>query len=190
MSLARAYERRNLAADSMSGAATHAQPKPRPHPPPTATLPTAAATPQPGVPRLEAPPRQCFRCLSPEEVANKCRKGECYFCSEKFSPDHKYASKGVFLLLLDEDATEEEEEAADELGISLHALTGIDTGETMQLCIQIGGADLLALVDSGSTHTFIDRDTTNRLHLHVTERPGLTVMVVNGDRIPSAGLYV
>ncbi|WVZ58543.1 LOW QUALITY PROTEIN: hypothetical protein U9M48_008809, partial [Paspalum notatum var. saurae] len=184
MSLARAYERRNLAADSTSGAATRAQPKPRPHLPPVATLPAAAATSQPGVPRLEAPPRQRFRRLSPEEVADKRRKGECYFCSEKFSPDHKCASKGVFLLQLDEDAMDEE--AADELGISLHALTSIDAGQTMQL--RIGGADLLALVDSGSTHTFIHRDTANRLHLHVTERARLMVKMANGNHIPSVGL--
>ncbi|WVZ92138.1 hypothetical protein U9M48_038225 [Paspalum notatum var. saurae] len=186
MSLARAYERRNLAADSTTRAIPRAQPKPRPPQPPAAVLPASAATLQTAVPRLEAPPRQRFRRLSPEEVADKRRKGECYFCSEKFSLDHKCASKGVFLLQLDEDASEAE--AAAELGISLHALTGINASTTMQLRVRVAGESLLALVDSGSTHTFIHQDTARRLQLPITERKGMTVKVANGERVSSAGL--
>ena len=116
-------------------------------------------------------------------MAEKRRKGECYFCTEQFGPDHKCATKGVFLLELDDDATEEE--AANNLGISHHALTGISTAKTMQLRVRLGDTELLALVDSGSTHTFLDDATVRRLGLHITPRPGLSVKIANGDRISS-----
>jgi hypothetical protein len=58
-----------------------------------------------------------FRRLSPEEMADKCKKGECHFYPEKFSLDHKCASKGVFLMELEE--TDDPEAVAGELGVSL-----------------------------------------------------------------------
>jgi hypothetical protein len=42
--------------------------------------------------------------------------------------------------------------------ISLHALTGIHprSGKTIQLLVVVKGVQLHALLDSGSTHNFID----------------------------------
>jgi hypothetical protein len=103
-------------------------------------------------------------------MADKRRKGECYFCPENFSLDHKCAMKGVFLIELDEH--DDPDSLADELGISLHALTGISATNTMQLKITIAGTELLALVDSGSTHTFIDDQVVHRLGLDIMLRSG------------------
>jgi predicted aspartyl protease len=89
--------------------------------------------------------------------------------------------KGVFLMELEEDdgaAT-----LADDLGISLHALTGIAGANTMQLLVTIAGQELHALVDSGSTHTFIHDVVVHRLGLKVTLQPGLSVMVANGEQL-------
>ncbi|KAJ1259396.1 hypothetical protein BS78_10G151600 [Paspalum vaginatum] len=176
MSLARAYERRQQEAD-------HAASQP------AGRLSTRAKGAQlAGQPnsKLDVAPWPKFRRLSPEEMADKRRKGECYFCTEKFGPDHKCTSKGIFLLELEDDASEDD--AAADLGISLHALTGITTANTMQLCVRVGDADLLALVDSSSTHTFINTATAQRLGLPVHRRPGLSVKVANGDRVSSFGL--
>jgi hypothetical protein len=74
----------------------------------------------------------------------------------------------VFLLELDDDVAEE---AMEELGISLHALTDIDVDETMKLQITIGGTPLVALVDTGSMHTFIKEEVTAQLGLWVESRP-------------------
>jgi hypothetical protein len=82
--------------------------------------------------------------------------------STKFT-DHKCTSKGVFLLELDN--VMEECEVAYDMDISLHALTGIDVGNTMNLCIIINGAPLLALVDTGSTHSFIQETVMFHLSL-------------------------
>jgi hypothetical protein len=62
---------------------------------------------------------------------------ECYRYMEKFTPDHKCTSKGVFLLEMDDDS--EPDTIANELGISLDALTGIDIANTMKLQVRIKG---------------------------------------------------
>ena len=70
--------------------------------------------------------------------------------------------------------------------ISLHALTGINTGCTMQLEVTVGRALLMALVDSGSTHNFVAEEVRDHLGwpIHVG-RHGLKVAVANGDQLAS-----
>lgn len=175
MSPARAYERReNEAAKERTFKGGRAGP--------IQQKPMAPALAQKTVPN----PRSRFRRLSAEELAAKRARGECYNCTEKYTADHKCAVKGVFFLEL---ADEDEEEVAAELGISLHALTGTEVGNTMQLRINIHGTSLTALVDSGSTHTFIQENVAAKLGLQVDCRPGLSVKVANGDKIPSACIF-
>jgi hypothetical protein len=42
-----------------------------------------------------------------------------------------------------------------DLEISLHALTGLNSADSMMLQVTVGGVQLRALVDTGSTHTLI-----------------------------------
>jgi hypothetical protein len=81
--------------------------------------------------RPAATNRPRFRRLTPEELAAKRASGECYHCNEKYSADHKCTVEGVFLLEMDNDM--EEDTSVEDLGISLHALTGIDIRSTMKL---------------------------------------------------------
>lgn len=94
--------------------------------------------------------------------------------------------KGIYLLEPDED--EGVGENNDHVKISLHALTCIRTGQTMRLHVEIGGKKLVALVDSGSTHTFLAETVAQRLGLSRTPRPGMSVTVANGDRMTSSGI--
>jgi hypothetical protein len=116
----------------------------------------------------------------------KRANGECYRCTEKFTPDHKCASKGVFLIEMDDDV--EVDVAVDELGISLHALTDIDVFNTMKLQVCVKGMMLVTLVDTGSTHTFIKEGLLLQLGLSVTPWEGLSVKVANGERVTSGGV--
>jgi hypothetical protein len=65
----------------------------------------------------------------------------------------------------------DEEDIVEDLGISLHALTGIDIGDTMKLQVTINGSMLVALVDSSSTHTFIREAVASQIGLRVAPRP-------------------
>jgi hypothetical protein len=172
MNLARAYERRISVStpDTIKGG-------------PKTSKSAPAATSSVAV---SSTPRPRFRRLSPEELAAKQANGECYRCPEKYVKGHRCSSKGVFLLEMDDDI--KPETAAEELGISLHALTGIDVTNTIQLHVRIKGRTLVALVDTGSTHTFIRDDLLPQLDLILTPRNGLTVKVANGEQVTSGGV--
>jgi hypothetical protein len=58
----------------------------------------------------------------------------------------------------------------------------------MKLRVTIASAPITALVDSGSTHSFISTEAACRLHLEPLFRPKLQVTVTNGDRVVSAGV--
>jgi hypothetical protein len=73
--------------------------------------------------------------------------------------------KGIFLLHMDDDSPQEETEEVDEPRVSLHAITGLTATKMMQLTVRIGDQTLGALVDSGSTHSFISAAAACRLHL-------------------------
>jgi hypothetical protein len=165
MSLARAHERRLAHAALPVGRSS------------SKALPPATTS------KLGGAPRPRMKRLSSEELAAKRANGECYHCTEKYTTDHKCAGKGVFLIEMDDDA--DAESVQEELGISLHALTGIDVGNTMKLPVVINGVSLVALVDSGSTHTFIQEGLVSKLGLMVERRTGLSVKVANGDRVPA-----
>lgn len=122
------------------------------------------------------------------------RLGLCYNCDEKFSRTHH--CKQLFCLLWDNEAQTEDEvlpepdmEPDMEPAISLHALTGVRTKDTMQLLAQLGSnkESLLALLDSGSTHNFISEAAARRLQLQLCPRDGLSVAVANGDRLSCTG---
>nr|GMD01376.1 AC087852_2 putative reverse transcriptase [Ipomoea batatas] len=100
------------------------------------------------------------------------------------------------LLQIDVERSINEEEESDETTIedlevaeiSLHAITGVSTREMMKLRVLIEGTPLLALVDTGSTHNFINTSTALGLALHTAPRPGVKVVVVNEDSLSCTGL--
>jgi predicted aspartyl protease len=60
----------------------------------------------------------------------------------------------------------------------------------MQVQLSLNGRDFLALLDSGSTHNFIDSETAAELNLQQTPGPhSIKVAVANGDQISNVGIY-
>lgn len=58
----------------------------------------------------------------------------------------------------------------------------------MQLYVQVGNTQLVALLDSGSTHNFVRADISRRIGLHFQPFPGAGVLVVNEDCVACSGL--
>lgn len=87
-------------------------------------------------------------------------------------------------MINEEEASEPTEEVPE---ISLHALTGVRTGDTMQVKTQVGGQELVALIDSGSTHNFLSEAAVRDLNMKVQPHIGLCVVVANGERMPCVG---
>ena len=65
--------------------------------------------------------------------------------------------------------------------MSLNALAGVCTENSMLLPVTVCGQWLVALLDSGSTTNFIHADLFSRLGLNTTPHPLLQVLVANGD---------
>jgi hypothetical protein len=130
-----------------------------------------------------------FKRLSPEEMAQRRLKGLCFNCPEKFSKEHAKlcSGKGIYYLELDDDASDDGT-TEDDITISVNAVTGIRTSSTLQLRATIGGAIMIVLIDSGSTHSFISDASAHRVGLKPVPRPGLSVAVANGDRVPTTGV--
>ena len=130
------------------------------------------------------------RRLSRKELENKRAKGECFWCTEKFVPGHKCArnQNQVYIIEMeDEDdpgADETEtEDAEKEHQISIHALTGLPSYSTMRVQGSMGNRQLHILIDSGSTHNFLDCRLAKKLQCEVQDISPIIVRVANGKKL-------
>jgi hypothetical protein len=210
MHLARAFERR---AQSMTLATTQRGARPLQRPglpaPPCPALTALAGT---GAPlALPAPPTAVgpsapghpFRRLTPVEQLERRRQGLCYNCDER--PMSAVISASGFstwslpitsTTLSSAVAAFPEEATAHEVApdvavpptVSLYAIAGIRTENAMHLHVYVHGHCLLALLDSGSTHNFIDVDLMRCLRLSTAPHPTMRVLVANGDRVTCEGV--
>ena len=132
------------------------------------------------------------RRLSQAEQEERRRLGLCFNCDEKYSRGHNKVCKRLFLLdcAVDDDDTTAAEDAADTESpvFSLHAVAGVPVADTIQVTVSVGGASFLALLDSGSTHSFIGEDAARRSGLPVQPRPRMTATVANGERVACPGV--
>jgi len=78
--------------------------------------------------------------------------------------------------------------AANALVVSLQAVAGIRATNSMLLPVVIKGERFLALLDTGSTHNFVLRETMRRLGLIPAGGERLRITVANGDRMPCEGI--
>jgi len=124
-------------------------------------------------------------------MVERRRQGLCYNCDEPYVRGHQ-CQRLFFLEVSDYTSDGEDDAAAEDADalpaeeaapvVSLHAITGIRTEDTMLVPVYIHGHRLTALLDSGSTHNFV--------HVHLMRRMGLAtsatkthVTVANGDRV-------
>jgi hypothetical protein len=119
----------------------------------------------------------------------------CFKCGERYDPTHQCAKKiGAELHAITMDDTLEQlsDEVlnmlemqdlaeAQQLRLSIHALAGTDSGDTIRLRALIGNQHLLILVDSGSTGSFLNVDMLSRLHCEAQPTTSVTVKLANND---------
>ena len=100
-------------------------------------------------------------------------KGLCYNCDEKYSPDHHCKTKQLFLIESKSDEEEEfsskEKEEAPKIfkeispEISMHAISRSLSSQTMWVKGMIKQQLITILVDSDSTHNFIDPTLSKKI---------------------------
>jgi hypothetical protein len=133
-------------------------------------------------------PQRPFKKLTPGEMAERRKLGLYYNCDEQYVRGHR-CPRLFYLEVADfeEDTAIEEVAEEPEPVISLHALTGIRSEDTMQIQVKMKDRLLTALLDTGSTHNFVNLNTALSLQLEVCSSRG-RVAVANGDKIDCHGL--
>jgi hypothetical protein len=124
-------------------------------------------------------------------------KGLCYKCGLQYSRDHK-CSETVQLHLVEElwqmaqvpeteigyaSPMEEDEHELNVLMLSQAAVEGSDTPRTMKFVGHIAGMDILALLDSGSSHSFISSVVADNMTGVTSVLQPLRVQVANGSQL-------
>jgi hypothetical protein len=64
--------------------------------------------------------------------------------------------------------------------ISSHAVNGTRSAATFSLLVHMGGRKAVALVDSGSTYSFIDCTIVSRTNCNIISTANLSVSVAGG----------
>jgi hypothetical protein len=132
-------------------------------------------------------------------------KGLCYNCDDKHFPGHKCNEQNLFMAIL-EDISEEDVETplvpespkindinppSDppevEPIISLNALIGFFAPQTLKLIGYIKHRKVVILVDSGSTHNFIDRRIAQETHCYIHAINNFQIMIANGGSMKCGG---
>jgi len=135
------------------------------------------------------------KILTSKEIDERRAKSMCFFCDEKYYPGHKCAGQVYSLELIEEcDGVEGQEENMEGSGaslaqeeeqplISLQALQGMNSYQTMRVQGKVGSQSLRILIDSGSTHNFLYVTTTKKLRCELLKIPPLIVAVTNGAQL-------
>ncbi|XP_042946134.1 uncharacterized protein LOC122279514 [Carya illinoinensis] len=159
----------------------------------------------PRFPKNNRRPTILIQIISPSQMQERRAKGLCYYCDERFQPGHKCNKPKLFLLegmkieeiedeeidesmaiLNSEEPKEGEEEKGELLGISLHALAGAYAPKTMRIAGVINKISVITLIDTGSTHSFIDPNVARKAKLIVEDTKQL-VKLADGSTHPCLG---
>jgi hypothetical protein len=139
-------------------------------------------------PNLTQPTR-----LTPQQMDERREKGLCFNCDNKYSKGHKCGEKKLFYIDCEEEEDQELEPSQDlELEettptISCHALADINTPQTLKIEGYIKNKKVTMLIDSGSTHNFINCKLAKLLNCFVFPAPEFQVMIANGGTINCSG---
>lgn len=132
--------------------------------------------------------------LSQAEMSERRAKGMCYYCDEKFLPEHALKHRKTQLYSMDvEDAEEDENweeedtEGREVAQISINAVVGSTDYTTMRVRGTQGKKNLYILLDSGSTHNFIDTKIADILGCQVEPAGRKQVAVADGSKIGVCG---
>jgi hypothetical protein len=143
--------------------------------------------------------------LTRVEMVERQLKGLCYNCDDKYFSGHKCKEQNLFMAISEEISEEDEEtpsvsespESTDitppsdppevEPVISLNALTGFSTPQTLKLIGYIKHWKVIVLVDSGSTHNFIHHRIAQETHCYIHVVNNFQIMIVNGGSMKCGG---
>lgn len=129
--------------------------------------------------------------LNRAEMEARRAKGLCFNCDEAFIPGHRckklFWLEGIEDMMEDEVGEDVDDEQEGVVGASLNVIKWSDNAKTLQIWGRILHSSALVLIDSGSTHCFIDTSLAKSLHLPIQGQQ-LRVAVANGGQLQCSGL--
>nr|DAD25397.1 TPA_asm: hypothetical protein HUJ06_026861 [Nelumbo nucifera] len=119
------------------------------------------------MPILDKPPK----VYTTAEMAERRDRGLCMFCDEPFTPGHQLKHKKAHLYVVELNEEEEEDNNVEECSgdetsgscIYVNAITGNSHFQTMRITGYYNKRPLQILIDSGSTHNFVDEQVVKKL---------------------------
>ncbi|XP_042401280.1 uncharacterized protein LOC121991335 [Zingiber officinale] len=139
------------------------------------------------------------RRLTKEEIKERMAKGLCWHCDEKWHRGHQCKQKRILMIEPIENSEEEDdfdegetqdninEVQYDSMAISVHALEGLQTPQTMKVKGFIKKQPVMILIDSGSTNNFLDSTLASRLKQKIEQASTFDVKVADGRSLTSPG---
>lgn len=131
------------------------------------------------------------------EMQARKEKGLCFNCDELFTQGHRCKFKQLYLITGDDEWEEEVNDEAvstepvdmidhqteTEMAISIHALNGNTSETTLRIKASVQGKQIIILIDTGSTHNFLNSDTASRLHCTKEVDKPMQVCVADGYKM-------
>jgi hypothetical protein len=124
-----------------------------------------------------------------QQMDGRISKRVCFNCDNKHSKGHKCGEKKLFYINCEEEEDQElEPSQAVEIEetaptISFHALVGINTPTTLNIEGYIKKKKTIVVIDSGSTHNFINCKLVKVLNHFVYPAPEFQVMITYGGTV-------
>jgi len=145
--------------------------------------------------------------VSPAKMAERRKQGLCYYCDDKYSSGHKCKEPKFFQIDATDNSSFEEaptlggpedkvEETQpdndltttpDEPIISLHALAGISSPQTLKIRGFLKHRPVVVLIDSVSTNNVIHKRVTEVVHCFVRAVSNFQALIVDGGTMKCEG---
>ncbi|XP_056698640.1 uncharacterized protein [Spinacia oleracea] len=161
-----------------------------------ALLPTPNIKPQLPSNKFQPKFARNFRHIPADVRAEKIAKGLCYYCDQHYDRNHKcqfkepqlftveiFSSEEKVDAVSDEEINDSEDEGLVDPVLSLNALSGNQTFQTMRVKGLVGSKLFHVLVDSGSTHKFLDLDLAKKMGCKIEAIPIQHVAVADGNHL-------
>ncbi|XP_026450774.1 uncharacterized protein LOC113350886 [Papaver somniferum] len=158
-----------------------------------------STSPSPRQSTTTSPKLPHVRKLTYAEMKARKERGLCYNCDEEFKYGHKCLKQQLFMLVADdEEQTKSEDESPsstpliqevveEEVEILVHALSGNTSPSTIRIHGKIlNKKSITILVDSGSTHSFIDPELAKLSGCLVEPTATFQVVVADGNKLVSS----
>ncbi|PIN00381.1 hypothetical protein CDL12_27116 [Handroanthus impetiginosus] len=136
------------------------------------------------------------RLLTAAEMKARREKNLCYNCDDLHTPSHRCKQRQIFMMMSEEEEdaygdemvsseVNGEEIMVEEGKVSINAILGNMRDGAIRVDGVVAGKAVQILIDSGSTHSFIDEKLAETLNFEKTYNSPLIVSMADGHKLVS-----